>query len=97
MAQAKKGQIKINEDTKRMAHKFDRVFASPDGVDVLNHLRIIFKDQMICRSDNTTEIIKAGAQHDVIIQIESMIDIAMSDKKNMDAAEALTGAGGKTQ
>ena len=82
--QRKPQRVELAAETKDMAHTFDRVFSSPDGVKVLNHLRMIFRDVMIARGDSTHEIIARAAQHDVILQIESMMTIAENDKKSLD-------------
>ena len=73
----------IKDDTKKMAHTFARVFKSPDGKIVLDHLRLIFKDQMLARGSEFETVVKAS-QADVVLQIESMIRLAENEKSITD-------------
>jgi hypothetical protein len=80
MAQ-KQRQPKIPDQTKKTAHEFDACFSRHPAV--LAHLQLVFKNQHLTRQLDTNQIIVRAAQHDVIIQIESLISLAEMDKKSM--------------
>ena len=84
MAKQNEGQARgITEQTKDQARQYLRVFSSPEGQGVLAHLKAVFSDRMMIAKNEHETIVRA-AQHDVIVQIESMIAIGaespLSDK-----------------